>query len=757
MTDLLTVSLEAVFDSIPVGLGVVDASSRIVLMNAAFRDSLGLPHDAFPAGTPVEEAVRASALRGVYGPGDPDAQVAAVMAADRTRPGRLRRRTFAGRSFDLYNTPLPGGSYVVSAVETTPLLAARAEAEAALTQTSSALANVRIGLAVFDPQRQLLLANPRFAALLALPPDRLVPGGGFDAMLTLMESREEYASPDSASFIASLRTAAFGPPWTMRRVRTDGRSIDVMIDPLPDGGCTIAITDITPQARAEDEARRRARLLDMVLLNIPHGICVYGPDHCVTMVNDTYNKVMHGAPVSIGESLTTIIRRRAEAGEYGDGDSAAVMAIQTALAFNHGHMRRRTRPNGITIDIRTAPLPDGGHMSVVTDVSALVHAEADSRRHATAMTTMLDNIQHGIILFNADRRLVASNPVAAELLDLPVSALAPGQPHAQVIDALRRFGHFGSSADSEQGAREFMKLDRSKPFGEEITSPSGRLLFGQSNPTPSGGWISTFTDITHIRQAETELRRAKERAEAANQAKSRFLATMSHELRTPLNAIIGFSDALARESGTVPASLVKEFSSQINDSGKQLLSLINLILDVARIDSSRFESDAEIVDMGRTIESAVRQIEATARSAGVTIKRSLQADLPRLRGNGRRLAEVLSQLLSNAVKFTAPGGSVTVEAARARPESTEENGLFVAISDTGIGISEADLERVFEPFTQLDDSLSRQHAGTGLGLFTARAIVAAHGGHLSLTSHPGKGTIARIVLPNGRIVKEAGL
>ncbi len=298
MSDVIAVPLDAVLNAIPVGLGVVDSHRRIVLMNPAFYDSLNLPPYAFPPGTPVEDAVRASALRGVYGPGDPEAQVEAVMSADRSRPGRLRRRNFAGRSFDLYNTPLPDGSYVVSAVETTALIAARADAESALAQTATALTTLRIGLAIFDSQRRLLLANPRFAALLALPPDRLVSGYAFEAMLNLMETREEFASPDGMAFIASLRDTQPGISWTSRRQRTDGRSLDILFDPLPDGGFAISVTDITPQARAEDEARRRARLLDLILLNVPHGICVYGPDHRVAMFNDTYNKVMEGAPLT---------------------------------------------------------------------------------------------------------------------------------------------------------------------------------------------------------------------------------------------------------------------------------------------------------------------------------------------------------------------------------------------------------------------------------------------------------------------------
>jgi signal transduction histidine kinase len=746
-----TVSLETVFDAIPVGLGVVDPGRRIVLMNRAFRESLVLPLDAYPPGTLVEDAIRASALRGVYGPGDPEAQVKAAMAADRTRPGRLRRRTFAGRTFDLFNTPLPDGGYIVTAVESTALLAARTDAESALTQTATALTMLRIGLAVFDSQRCLLLANPRFAALLALPPDRLVPGFSFGAMLHLMETREEFAGSDGSAFIASLRDAAPGVSWTARRHRADGRSIDVMFDPLPDGGCTISVSDITPQARAEDEARRRAHLLDLVLLHVPHGICVYGPDHRVAMFNDTYNKVMEGAPLRIGDSLADIVRRRATAGEYGDGDPEAVFAEQMAHNIAHPQMRRRVRPNGTAIDVRTAWLPDGGHISVVTDISALVHAEVELRRRAEEMSTMLGNIRHGVMLWGADKHLVASNPVVADLLGLPPDLLTPGRPEPEVIAALSQLGHFGSAGGNTVHPRQLLDLDRTVPFGREITTRSGRVLHAQSNPAPGGGWISTFTDITKMREAEAELRRAKELAEAANQAKSRFLATMSHELRTPLNAIIGFSDALARQNGAVPAALVQEYSGQINEAGKQLLSLINIILDVAQIESGRFEPNAEVIDIAKAIRIAARQAESAAQAGEVAVELKIPDELPWLRGDDRRITQALSQLLSNAVKFTKAGGFVTVEAGL-----TPEADLFVSIADTGIGIPPAELERVFEPFTQLDGSLSRRYPGAGLGLFTARAVVMAHGGHLHLASQAGEGTTVRIVLPKTRILNPTG-
>ena len=232
---------------------------------------------------------------------------------------------------------------------------------------------------------------------------------------------------------------------------------------------------------------------------------------------------------------------------------------------------------------------------------------------------MLGNIHHGIMLWGPDGHLAASNPVAAELLDLPAGVLTPGRPESEVIGVLSRLGHFGAAGENAAQARQLLNLDRSQPFGREIATQSGRVLHAQSNPAPGGGWVSTFTDITEMRETASELRQAKELAEAANQAKSRFLATMSHELRTPLNTIIGFSDALARENGDVPSKLVAEYSGQINEAGKQLLSLINIILDVARIESGRLEPNAEIVDIVKAIHAAVRQADGAAKAGEVTI------------------------------------------------------------------------------------------------------------------------------------------
>jgi signal transduction histidine kinase len=740
---------DALLEALPFGVLIVDPEQCVAFVNTAFHDALDLPPNSILTGTPIEDVVRASAHRGVYGPGDPETQVAAVLAIDRSRAGRLRRLTFHGRSFDLHNTPLPDGGYMVCALETTSLIAARADAERVLTQTTTALTTLHVGLAAFGPAGTLLFANLRFAELLALPPGQVKTGIGFPALLDLMAASDEFAGVEGAAFVTALRAADRAHPATARRTRSNGQVLDITSDPLPDGGWTMVVTDITPLARAEDEASRRARALDAILESIPHGICVYGADHRVTMFNRAYVQTMAGAQLAVGDHRLDVIRQRAEAGEYGAGVAADIAAQQAAFDVTRPQMRRRRRPNGTVVDVRTAPLPHGGFISVVTDITPLTQVEDELSRRAEEMAAMLASIRHGVMLWGPDRRLIASNTVVAELMDHPPGLLTPGRTSDEVIDNMERRGEFGE--ETSKIAAALRARDQTAPYVRTRQLRTGRIVEIRSDPTPGGGWLSTYTDVTETRRAEEELRRAKEAAEAANQAKSRFLATMSHELRTPLNAVIGFSDALLREAANPSPVRVAEFARQINESGRNLLSLINIILDVARIEAGRFDLASDLVDVERLVRVAVRQSDAAAQAAEITLTTALDDNLPRLRADERRLAQVLRHLLSNAVKFTEIGGTVT---AGARLEA--DGGLLIFVSDTGIGIHEADLERVFEPFTQLESTLTRRYQGSGLGLYVSRALVTGHGGRLTLRSRAGEGTTAEIRLPATQLAKATG-
>jgi signal transduction histidine kinase len=251
-------------------------------------------------------------------------------------------------------------------------------------------------------------------------------------------------------------------------------------------------------------------------------------------------------------------------------------------------------------------------------------------------------------------------------------------------------------------------------------------------------------------RAYEELRLAKEDAEAANHAKSGFLATMSHELRTPLNAIIGFSEMMLREVlGSLGNDQYRSYVGDIHASGTHLLQIINDILDLSKAEAGKIDVAEDVFDL-RDIMRTVRQLTAgRVQAADLTQSIVLPEDLPPLRGDERKTKQVLLNLITNSVKFTPAGGSITTSACW-----DPAAGLAITVSDTGIGIPEADLERVLKPFEQVDSSLSRQHQGTGLGLPLVKAIMELHGGRMELKSELGVGTQVTVVFPPERVLAQ---
>ena len=240
---------------------------------------------------------------------------------------------------------------------------------------------------------------------------------------------------------------------------------------------------------------------------------------------------------------------------------------------------------------------------------------------------------------------------------------------------------------------------------------------------------------------------AVERAEAANQAKSRFLANMSHELRTPLHAIIGFSELIQDRSTRAGSdSAIGDFATDILASGRHLLALINAILDISKVESGTdrlLETSVRVMD---EIKASVVAVAGRAREGGIKIVLAVPDDLPRLRSDATKLRQILINLMSNAVKFTDTGGEVHVAA---RIEA--DGGMTVSVRDTGIGMTPSELEVALQPFGQVDSSLARHHEGTGLGLPLALRLAELHGGSLQVESTKGAGTTVVVWMPKKRV------
>jgi signal transduction histidine kinase len=236
-------------------------------------------------------------------------------------------------------------------------------------------------------------------------------------------------------------------------------------------------------------------------------------------------------------------------------------------------------------------------------------------------------------------------------------------------------------------------------------------------------------------------------AEASNQAKTEFLANMSHELRTPLNAIIGFSELILMGGpDTEVDDRSQDYIRDINQSGQHLLSLINDILDLTKIEAGRLDLREEPVDVGAAIEVVLTMVGETASRHGLFLEHRMQIAPCALVGDDRKFKQIVINLLSNALKFTPRGGTVRVEA-----DAHADHGLIVRVIDTGIGIAAEDIPRVMSPFMQVDGSLAREFEGTGLGLSITKALVELHDGTLDIDSEVGKGTTVTVSLPASRL------
>jgi len=389
--------------------------------------------------------------------------------------------------------------------------------------------------------------------------------------------------------------------------------------------------------------------------------------------------------------------------------------------------------------------------------------EADLR-----LRDAIETIPEAFVLWDAGDRLVLCNSHFQRLHKLPDSAVTPGTSYETVIEVgsmpevRSRLHETGSQTP---GARTF-----------EAQLEDGSWLHISERRTKDGGYVSVGTDITRIKEHEqklvdndlrlratvidlkrsqTELERQaleladlaekysreKNRAEEANQTKSKFLANMSHELRTPLNAIIGFSEIMESGMfGTLGSEKYQEYCHDILTSGHYLLEVINDILDMSKIEAGRMKLDMEPLDLSKTLAESLRVVSGRAEGKNLTVDADIEGTISVV-ADRRAIKQIIVNLLSNAVKFTPDGGKVVV---RTRLLSKS---IVLMIADTGIGIAPQSLARLGRPFEQVESQLTKSYHGSGLGLAIARSLTTLHGGSMRLRSKLGTGTVVCVSLP----------
>ncbi len=333
-------------------------------------------------------------------------------------------------------------------------------------------------------------------------------------------------------------------------------------------------------------------------------------------------------------------------------------------------------------------------------------------------------LEHGLF----DRVHVADRPAYLTAL----SEAARSGDERSVEFRVRRDTARGSDHDRTPAA-EFIWIEmRCRPIDTTSQSLAG----------PGVDVVTVMRDVTGRKLQEQALETAHMEAERAGASKSQFLATMSHELRTPLNAIIGFSEMIVREKEMMlDAARRQEYAQLINESGLHLLSVVNGILDMSKMESGNFEILPELFSPRESLVSCCNLMVLKARENGIDLVTRAPVDLPQITGDARAFKQMILNLVSNAIKFSERGGTVTVTA------GIEGSRLLVRVIDSGVGISAEDLKRIGDPFFQAGKTYQRRHEGTGLGLSIVKSLVAMHGGEMTVQSQIDVGTTVTVALP----------
>ena len=632
------------------------------------------------------------------------------------------------------------------------LESAKAEKGASLADLHAVIESIDYGVVFMDSDLRASIVNRAFCQL-----------GGLDshfadsrpAMWEILEFnrhndiynvRDEDWDDYLRSRVEAVRQGSIAPVEMQRR---DGKTLIYQCIALPGGRRLLTHFDITDLKRSEEAAQENARALKTILDNTKDGLSWVDADLNLRAFNRPFLDLLEFPPDQFKESdtLASVFRFNAERGEYGPGDVETQVKDRLELAKKfEAHLFERTRPDGTILRIEGFPVPEGGFVTIYSDVTeARRHEEqineARSRAEAAEarLVAAVDALTDGFVIYSQDNRLVLCNEAFRQLYPEIADRIVPGITFEELTRVITQSGAWPDALGCED---EWIE-ERFRAYGNHEETlirrvRDGRWIAYRDWTVATGEKVGVRTDITTLKAREEELERAQAEAIAANRAKSQFLANMSHEIRTPMNGVLGMTGLLL-DSKLDEDQL--EYANTIHECGEALLDIINDILDFSKIEAGRLELEVTDFDLQSVVESVVELMSARANEKGIELPTYIGLDVPlQLRGDAGRLRQVLLNLTGNALKFTDEGAvAVEVDVALEQVNETEAMLRFQVI-DTGLGVPESAQATLFDHFTQADASTTRKHGGTGLGLAICKELVTLMGGEIGVESKPGSGS-----------------
>ena len=496
--------------------------------------------------------------------------------------------------------------------------------------------------------------------------------------------------------------------------------------------------------KAHDLAERTSRQFRDAAQSIGEGFAFFDGESRLSFWNSTFEKLHKGVGETLrrGVSFEEFQKACLTHGVYNDlifDEGAGNDAMSQAL----GHAYVIKSQNDTWMLASDGRMADGGTASVRIDITEQKHSEEELRKLSRAVeqspASVMITDTNGVITYVNPKFEDATGYTAIEAIGQRPQIIGSGEKNADAYDQLWKTissggewrGEFHNKRKDGTLFWEYASISPIKNERGEITS-----------------YVAVKEDITDRKNVISELMSAKEQAELASHAKTQFLANMSHELRTPLNAIIGFSEMIMREMfGPVGNSKYLEYNKDIPDSGQHLLELITDILDMSKIESGNLHLNESPVEISRIAQACQKLINSRAYDKDISLLSDLPYPSPVVMADSVRLKQIFINLLTNSVKYTPRGGAISMALG-----IDDRGGLQISITDTGIGMTEEDIPRALEPFSQIADIMSAPSEGVGLGLYLTRSLVEMHGGELQIDSTLGHGTTVTVHLPRSRVL-----
>ncbi|WP_436642725.1 ATP-binding protein [Microbaculum sp. FT89] len=556
------------------------------------------------------------------------------------------------------------------------------------------------------------------------------------------EPESQAAGPETADEAGASEPGAFEPaaeeaePKAEDLAETVERLAEAPPEAPPEATAELPTQAPVAEAPAEPEQPRAPDLVFKVFDRVPIGLAILRDKH-VLAANRAFLDLFEYADIEdleIAGGIGALIEGRDEDEEPGTAVTA-----------------RKRDGSTVPVEVRLGRTPwvDGPAM-LMSVRTAQPKADARAGLPADEFKPVLDTAFDGVFVLDADGVIQSANARGAALVGVDADTLASkpfidlvvADDRSAVADLLQGLLEGGVPSVLENG-REIALLNGDEPVPVQF-SP-GRVGTGE----PARICV-VLRDLTDWKAAEADLVAARKRAEDASAQKSDFLAKMSHEIRTPLNGIIGFSEVILEERfGPLGNDRYREYMKDIRESGEHLMSLVNDLLDLSKVEAGKLQMSFTNLRLNDLVEQCVAVMQPQSNRARIIIRTSLPSGLPGVVADARSIRQVLLNILSNAIKFTPPGGQVIVSTALG-----ETGEVHLRVRDTGVGMSESDVATAMEPFRQLATTPSTGERGTGLGLPLARALTEANRATFNLTSKAGEGTLVEITFPQQRVLAE---